>query len=190
MRGNTVLALDEVLESSAIEVRDNAGIKAVYAKQAIRQDSVIFYLKGNISTRPSKYTIQLGTDQHLNPPVTRKPKDDLDYSWQYLNHCCAPNGYINMRERTFRALRDIAPGEEVTFNYLTTESEMAAPFNCLCGSANCFAFIQGRNFLNREQADRLALILGEDSAVNSLIPTVRKVSGGLKNSRTRIRVLR
>jgi len=91
-----------------------------------------------------------------------------------------------MRERTFRALRDIAPGEEVTFNYLTTESEMAAPFNCICGSANCFEFIQGRNFLTREQADRLALISGEDSA----IPTVRKVSGGLKNSRTRIRVLR
>ena len=91
-----------------------------------------------------------------------------------------PNGYMNTTERTFRALRDIAAGEEISFNYLTTESEMAEPFHCRCGSANCFGFIQGRNFLTVEQADRLVLALGEDNVVTLFIPAIRKGPGELK----------
>jgi hypothetical protein len=183
MRGNAVLAIDDVLERPAIEVRDKAGFKGVYTKKAIKQDSVIFQLKGNISARPSKYTIQLGSNEHLNFPAIRRPNDDLNYCWQYLNHCCEPNGYMNTTERTFRALRDIAPGEEISFNYLSTESEMAEPFNCLCGSANCFGFIQGRNFLTLEQANRLALALGEDNVVPLFMPAIPRISGELKTLR-------
>jgi len=180
MRGNAVLVIDDVLERPAIEVRDNGGFKGVYAKQAIKRDCVIFHLKGNITSRPSKYTIQLANHKHLNFPAIRRPNDDVDYCWQYLNHCCEPNGYMNTRERTFRALRDIASGEEISFNYLTTESEMAEPFNCHCGSAHCFGFIRGRNFLSVEQADRLALIFGEDNVVTLFMPVTHKSSGELK----------
>lgn len=182
MRSNAVLAADEVSGRHAVEVRNHGGFKGVYALQPISQHSVIFYLRGNISARPSKYTIQLGSNEHLTFPVKRKTNDALDYCWQYLNHRCEPNGYINTTERSFRALRDIAPGEEITFNYLTTESEMAMPFDCNCCSPNCFGFIQGRNFLTREQADRLALMFGEDNVVALLIPAVRAISGDLRNS--------
>src|SRR6185295_7550192 len=170
MRRNAVLA---VVEEPTIEVRDRSGFKGIYAKRAIRQDSVIFYLSGEITTRPSKYTIQLGSNQHLNFPADRKPDDDLNYCWQYLNHCCEPNGYMNTAERTFRARRNIRPGEEITFNYLTTESKMAAPFNCICGSANCFGFIQGRDFLTPDESDRLALAFGEDNVVTLFMPAAR-----------------
>ena len=175
MRINAVLVVDEVLERPAIEVRENDGFKGVYANHAISKDSVIFSLRGNISTRPSKYTIQLGSKQHLNVPAPRKAHDNLDYCWQYLNHCCEPNGYINTSDRTLRAFRDIAPGEQITFNYLTTESEMAVPFSCICGSPNCFGFIQGRNLLTDEQADRLALAFGEDNVVTLFLPAVRLI---------------
>lgn len=174
MRGNAVLAIDEVLNRPAVEVRTAAGFKSIYAKHAISRDSVIFYLRGNISTRPSKYTIQLGAGRHLFPSRRKARGDEFDYCWQYLNHSCEPNGYINTIERTFRALRDIALGEQITFNYLTTESEMAVPFNCNCGSPNCFGFIQGRNFLTSEQADRLALILGQDNVVTLFLQPIRK----------------
>src|SRR3989441_5842131 len=80
-------------------IRDNEGIKGVIAKEDIVKDSVIFYLKGTISTRPTKYTIQLGRNKHLTFPAARKGDDDLDYCWQYLNHSCEPNGYINTAER-------------------------------------------------------------------------------------------
>jgi hypothetical protein len=174
MRRNAVPVIDDVLEKPAIEVRDNAGFKGVYAKLPIERNSVILHLRGTISARPSKYTIQLSSNQHLNLPAIKRPKDHIDYCWQYLNHCCEPNGYMKTAERTFRALRDIAPGEEINFNYLTTEWEMAEPFNCHCGSANCFGFIQGRNFLTLEQVERLMLIFGEDNVVTLFMPPIRK----------------
>jgi hypothetical protein len=180
MRSNAVLAFDELEEESQIEVRNNDGFKGVFASEAIMQDSVIFYLKGAISTQPTQYTIQLGHRRHLNFPTIRMSNDNLDYCWQYLNHSCEPNGYINVEELTVRALKDIAPEEEITFNYLTTESEMAVPFNCICGSANCFGFIQGRNFLTRSQAERLSRTVGEDNVVTLFFPAVRKLSGGLQ----------
>jgi hypothetical protein len=175
MRSNAVRAIDDFQEESAIEVRDNGGFKGVFASHAINQDSVIFYLKGTISTRPSKYTIQIAHQQHLNLPTLRKTSDDLNYCWQYLNHSCAPNGYLNTAELTFRALRNIKLGEEITFNYLTTESEMAAPFNCICGSPDCFGFIQGRNFLSPAESERLARIVGEDNVVTMFTPAVRRI---------------
>ncbi len=171
---SSALAIAEVEEwsqtSPQIEIRDNEGFKGVFARDHIAQDSVIFYLKGTVSSEPTKYTIQLGPTQHLTFPAVRRADDDLDYCWQYLNHSCAPNGYMNTSERTFRAWRNIELGEEITFNYLTTESEMAVPFPCICDSENCFGFIAGRRFLTRTQARRLAREVGEDNVVTLFVP--------------------
>ena len=156
MGRNAGLAIDEVQEVPAILVKDKNGFKGVFAEEDILEDSVVFYLQGTISTQPTKYTIELGSQRHLTLPPIGETSDDLDYCWQYLNHNCEPNGYLNAAELTFRALRDIAAGEEITFNYLTTESEMAVPFSCTCGSTNCFGLIRGRNFLDRDQGERLA----------------------------------
>lgn len=182
MWSNAVLAIDNVDAQSSIEVRNNHGFKGVFATEPIAQDSVVFLLNGNITTDPTRYTIQLGPRRHLTFPTIRKTNDDLDYCWQYLNHCCEPNGYMNTAEFTFRALRDIAAGEEITFNYLTTESEMAVPFNCICGSANCFGLIQGRNFLNARETARLTQVVGEDNVVTLFMPAVQRSSGSLGNS--------
>ena len=174
MPSNAVLIRNDAPSESAIEVRDNGGFKGVFAKDHIKEDSIIFRLRGTITTKPSKYTIQLGWHRHLNFPALRKANDDTDYCWQYLNHSCEPNGYMDVTGLTFRAWRDIETGEEITFNYLTTESEMAVPFECVCGSANCFGFIQGRNFLTAEQAEKLARELGEDNLVTLFMPVAPK----------------
>jgi hypothetical protein len=184
MWSNAVLTMDEVNEGCAIEVRDNDGFKGVFAKERIMQDAVVFYLKGTVSTQPTKYTIQLGNRRHLNFPALRKANDDLDYCWQYLNHSCEANGYMNTAELTFRALRNIEAGEEITFNYLTTESEMAVPFNCICGSPNCFGFIQGRNFLSPAQAATLSQTVGDDNVVTLFIPVLRKSFEDRENSQS------
>ena len=46
----------------------------------------------------------------------------------YLNHSFTPN--LRLEERRMFALRDITVGEELTFNYLDTESGIASPFVC------------------------------------------------------------
>ena len=183
MWSNAVLAIVEPSEECPIEVRDNNGFKGVFAKEAIPENSVVFYLNGAISTTPTKYTIQLGHRRHLTFPTIRKTDDEPDYCWQYLNHSCEPNGYMDTVERTFRALRDIASGEEITFNYLTTESEMAEPFNCRCGSASCFEFIQGRNFLSPALSERLSRTMGDDNVVTLFMPTFHKLNGAYGSRR-------
>lgn len=181
---SAVLAIDEAeyQSNSQIEVRNNGGFKGVYAAADIMADSIVFHLRGTISAQPTRYTIQLEPGRHLNFPAVRRADDDLDYCWQYLNHSCEPNGYMDTAELTFRALRTIRRGEEISFNYLTTESEMAVPFDCLCGSANCHGFIRGRNFLSDEQARWLSTAFGIDNVV-TLFPTSALTSAAsLENS--------
>ena len=173
MRSNAVLAGERFSSESAIEVKEQDGYKGVFAKEAILPESVIFYLNGTVSKLPTRYTIELSRNCHLSFPTIRKKNDDLNYSWQYLNHCCEPNGYINTSDRTFRALREIPPGEEINFNYLTTESAMAVPFTCNCGSANCFGFIQGRDFLTAEEVERLSASVG-GGGVSLSLPVRRR----------------
>lgn len=183
MRSNAVLIRNDAPPESAVEVRDTNGFKGVFATRHISADAIIFTLRGTFSTYPSKYTIQIGWHRHLNFPANRKDNDDIDYCWQYLNHSCEPNGYMDTTELTFRARRDIQAGEEVSFNYLTTESEMAVPFECICGSAYCFGSIRGWNFLTAEQADRLVQDFGEDHLVTLYLPAMKQTDGNLYDSR-------
>lgn len=56
---------------------------------------------------------------------------------RYVNHSCTPNTYlrrIGTRVELY-ALRDIAPGEELTCNYGETQHEGTLP--CRCGSERC-----------------------------------------------------
>ena len=73
----------------------------------------------------------------------------------FLNHSCEPNGYINFEDLTFRALRNIKKGEELTFNYLTTEWDMANKFDCKCDSKDCFGYIGGFKYLPLKEKTKL-----------------------------------
>lgn len=141
--------------NSNIEMKLYRGYKGLYARKDTNAGSVIFPLRGRISTGGNKYSIQLSRDKHLDFPLVRKPNDDLDYAWQYVNHSCEPNGFVNAAEYSFCALRDIRRGEEITFNYLMTEHELASPFLCECQSEKCFGFIRGYKFLTAEQIAEL-----------------------------------
>ena len=49
------------------------------------------------------------------------------------------------------AERDIAAGEAITFNYNTTEYELAEPFRCHCDSALCVGLVRGARYLTPNQ---------------------------------------
>ncbi len=46
----------------------------------------------------------------------------------YMNHSFTPNCHIHRPTGVIYALKTICAGDEVTFNYLTTESEILHPF--------------------------------------------------------------
>jgi len=63
--------------------------------------------------------------------------DDVSLSF---NHSCEPNAGMK-GESTLFAIRDIQPGEEITYDYSTTVDPHNFTFttmnNCLCGSSKC-----------------------------------------------------
>jgi hypothetical protein len=68
----------------------------------------------------------------LGPDVWIDPDRPLDH----INHHCAPNAAFGPR-RQLVALRPIAPHEEVTIDYSTTEADPAWTMRCGCGAAAC-----------------------------------------------------
>ena len=93
------------------------------------------------------HTIQIGAHTHLLPD---------GQLWRYLNHSCAPNCRIDFRTWTVVTTRAITCNEELTFNYLTTEWDMAAPFMCQCGAQYCYGCVAGFKYLTPAQQVLLA----------------------------------
>lgn len=62
---------------------------------------------------------------------------DTGRGFRFINHSCAPNTFIRCTpERAeFYALRDIAPGTELTADY--GETQHGGKLKCRCGAKNC-----------------------------------------------------
>lgn len=65
----------------------------------------------------------------------------------YMNHSCDPNTWW-LDDETLIARRDIAVGEEVTYDYATTEISIFYEMNCQCGTASCRGLITEKDHLN------------------------------------------
>jgi len=91
------------------------------------------------------YSYQVGEDLFLIP----LREDDLVIT-TYQNHSCDPNTWW-ADDYTLVARRTIYPGEEVTFDYATSESldnpEMP---ECYCGSSTCRRRLEPHDYLKPE----------------------------------------
>jgi SET domain-containing protein len=73
---------------------------------------------------------------------------------RYSNHSCEPNAGIRGLFKLV-ALRDIEAGEEITWDYDTTENSEWQLEECKCGSAQCRKNIRGYRFLSNEVKEKL-----------------------------------
>lgn len=131
-----------------LEVRTWKGQSGVYALREFEPGEHVMPIEGAVSPEPSRYSVQVSTDRHLHPTGTETP-------WKYLNHSCSPNLAYDPVARTFVARRLIQPNEQLSFNYLTTEWEMAESFECACGAEGCFGRIAGFRNLDEHAKERL-----------------------------------
>jgi uncharacterized protein len=69
--------------------------------------------------------LQIGVDRYLY----------LDEPGRFINHSCAPNAAV-IDDTRLCALRDIAAGEEIRFDYSTTVSD-GWTMSCRCGAPGC-----------------------------------------------------
>ena len=130
------------------------------AQDTFPADERLFAVDGQVTERPTRYSVQVGTGLHLDLPGGHAPEEMMDrYYWRFTNHSCAPNAVLRGRE--FYALREIQPWEEITFHYNSTEYEMAEPFDCRCGSEHCDGRISGFRYLPRADQERLRPLLAD-----------------------------
>lgn len=92
-----------------------ANICGLYATNDYAKGDLLFVLEGECMDEPDRYSIQIDEDTHI-----------LDEMGKFMNHSFEPN--CSIKEYEVIALKDIKEGDELTFDYNTTERKMAFPF--------------------------------------------------------------
>ena len=107
-------------------------------------------------------TQEIETFRRYAYPVSEQVRilwDERPEDWAPQNHSCDPNtGY---RGLDVIALRDIAPGEELTLDYETFCNEDMAPFDCNCGSSCCRGRVTGKHGNSVDMREREAEAPGD-----------------------------
>ncbi len=94
--------------------------------------------------------IQIDDDLFIGP----KTMQEREASMMCLNHSCAPNVGI-VGQIVFRAMRDIAPGEELTFDYATGDDD-DWEMDCACGAPGCRGRVTGQDWRRADLQRRYA----------------------------------
>lgn len=115
----------------------------VFAKRALKQGEQIAMLTGQRKSLPDVFKMiknrVLQDDDPLQIDMGQYML--LDPESRAFNHSCKPNAGIKGKSELF-ALRDIPPGEEITYDYSTTGGVNITPdrwtmHGCNCGSEHC-----------------------------------------------------
>jgi hypothetical protein len=87
-------------------------------------------------------SIQIDHDLYLVSGETPESGD-------MLNHACEPNcGMVG--SQVLVAMRDIEPGEELTFDYAMCDASDYDEFPCLCGAPDCRGVVTGMDWRTPE----------------------------------------
>ncbi len=134
--------------------KDKAG-QGVFAVEPVEAGEVVAVWGGRIvpediaaALPPNlrRYVVQVEDDQYL------APLDRVDPA-ELVNHCCLPNCGLR-GQITLVALRRIEPGEEITFDYATTDSSPFLEFDCACVKKPC----RNRVSMNDWQRDEVQAV--------------------------------
>lgn len=129
-------------KNCAYAISDFGG-NALKTKGVIIKGEVVVYADGEKINRPIVYSLQISENVHTIGPGG-------------LDHVCnSPNCGVDPKTHNIVALRDIDAGQFLFFNYLTTEWELASPFECKCGDNGCFENIKGFKYLSTVQRQQI-----------------------------------
>ncbi len=110
--------------------------KGIFALNNVKKGDVIFKLPGVIVHREIKNEkeswrfvnwIEIAKNTWINPNRT---------SVRNFNHSCDPNAIITP-QHTVRAIKPIAAGDEITFDYSLTDTDTYWKVACKCGAKRC-----------------------------------------------------
>jgi SET domain-containing protein len=121
----------------------------VFAQQNIKKGELIVVWGGCIFTAEEvnklpKRLITYPVKVYNNLYLGQKIQSNIDDA-EMFNHSCNPNAYI-FGQNILLAKRNIKKGEEICFDYATTEDDPSWEFDCLCGAKNCRHIIKGNDW--------------------------------------------
>jgi len=97
----------------------------------VERGTVVYHLSGPTFRKPTRTSIQVSRDQHIEDKLGR-----------FINHNCDPT--VNVVRTYLVAIKTIHPGDSITFDYNANEDEMSNPFMCRC----CGRWVAGLKVIN------------------------------------------
>ena len=134
-------------------VKEGISGHGVFSEESIKSGATILHFTGPLlryqQTTPQTLAVQIGPDLYLG---ASGGMDD------YVNHSCDPNAGLRIDGLNVEliALRDIAAGEEICFDYSTTMNEDDFEMRCRCASPSCRKLIRDFKHLPSELKRRYA----------------------------------
>ncbi len=127
----------------ARENPDKGGF-GLFARVALARDEVLVAWGGpvltlaevlGLSREEQGHTMQIDEDLYIGAVSMDEPAD-------YVNHSCDPNAGIH-GQIVLVAMRAIAPGEEICFDYAMADGSAFDEFECSCGAPHCRGHVSG-----------------------------------------------
>lgn len=132
---------------------EEAAKRREHATKAQRKDVYLFAL--------DKFTDPGSNDERLQGPPFEVDGEFMSGPTRFINHSCDPNLAIfarvgdhsdkHIHDLALFAIRDVARGEELTFDYVNGQGEIESNARdeamqgemtkCLCGSAKCRGYL-------------------------------------------------
>ena len=138
------MKLDSPTDTDFLRAAGGEGARGLRTERGFRRGEILCAIPCTARhDRPTRHTVQVEEATHIEVGVLAT-----------LNHSCDPNLLLDTARMLVIAARDIAPGEELTYFYPSTEWEMAEAFACRCGSAGCLGVIRGARYLPRRTLRR------------------------------------
>ncbi len=128
---------------------DTTGGLGVYAIAPISQGETICVWGGHILRGSDFYSLPdlirshaLQVDEDLfQTYIVGELPEDADY----VNHSCNPNAGLQ-GAMCLVAMRDIAVGEEICFDYAMSDGSQYDEFDCACGASICRGRVTGNDW--------------------------------------------
>ncbi len=112
---------------SPLFLKEDATGQALFASRTYRPGEIVVdFVEVEWRPKRDRYTVEHPSGLHLYDQVLAS-----------VSHSCDPNCQIDLQGRVLVALKTIAAGEPISFDYQTTERRFAHPFDCLCGFSGC-----------------------------------------------------
>jgi hypothetical protein len=130
------------------------GGHGVFALQRVKAGELLVVWGGEIVT--GERLAEMPAEEHR---LCVQVEEDL-YLWtthegpaDWVNHSCDPNSGL-VGQIGLVALRDIDPGEEICFDYATTDGSGYDEFECHCGALECRGRVTGEDWRRPELQTR------------------------------------